>query len=67
MGEGYGGGRLGQVERAFGILMGSPFLEWVGGLGVYISRFGSWVRGLVRDGLLGFVLTELSISFYLEH
>ena len=45
----------------------SYFLGWIGGLGVYISRFGSWVRGLVRDGLLGFVLTELSISFYLEH
>ena len=54
---------LGRVERAFGILMGSPFLEWVGGLGVYITRFGSW---LVRYGLMGFVLTELSISFLLR-
>lgn len=33
---------------------------------MYISRFGSWVRGLVRDGLMSFVLTELSISFLLR-
>jgi len=33
---------------------------------VYISRFRSWVRGLVHGGLMGFVLTELSISFLLR-
>ena len=47
MGEGYGGGRLGQVERAFGILMGSPFFRmgwWVGGCILVDSGvgFGGW-------------------------
>lgn len=44
----------------------SFFWDGLVGWGVYISRFGSCVRELVRDGLMGFVLTELSISFLLR-
>ena len=54
---------LGRVERAFGILIGSPFL----GMGwVRECIFGDLGVGLVRDGLMSFVLTELSISFLLR-